>query len=296
MSLTAVIERSQRDREDWKYTDLEKLLAARIPANINAALPQASETARLTFIDGVFDAKQSHFGSIPSCILMGDAESGYKLTLGEQTCLVAQPVEMIFANSASAEINIKLSIEIGANGRLSLIERHLPSAAVTIMDTSIALHERAKFVHGKIVSGGAHLATTRATVASGAYYNNNALLRGTAPARNEIDVSLNGEEAQAALNGIMLLRGAEHADTTTRIIHRAPNCASRQVYKTVLADKARGVFKGKIHVAEGAQKTDGYQLSRALLLSDSAEMDAKPELEIYADDVKCSHGSTIGDI
>jgi Fe-S cluster assembly protein SufD len=115
-------------------------------------------------------------------------------------------------------------------------------------------------------------------------------------ARNEIDVTLTGENAQAALNGAMMLRGSEHADTTTRINHAAPHGSSRQVYKTVLADKARGVFQGKIYVAEGAQKTDGYQLSRALLLSDQAEMDAKPELEIYADDVKCSHGSTVGDI
>ena len=77
---------------------------------------------------------------------------------------------------------------------------------------------------------------------------------------------------------------------------QSPNCASRQIYKTVLDGKSHGVFQGKIIVAQDAQKTDGYQLSRALLLSDQAEMDAKPELEIYADDVKCSHGSTIGDL
>jgi Fe-S cluster assembly protein SufD len=94
----------------------------------------------------------------------------------------------------------------------------------------------------------------------------------------------------------MLLRGREHADTVTRVTHQAPRCTSRQIYKTVLDEKSRGVFQGRITVAEGAQKSDGYQLSRALLLSDQAEMDAKPELEIFADDVKCGHGSAIGDL
>ncbi len=94
----------------------------------------------------------------------------------------------------------------------------------------------------------------------------------------------------------MLLQGKEHADTLTRITHAAPHGISRELYKSIVKDQARGVFQGKIIVAEGAQKTDGRQLSRALLLSDQAEMDAKPELEIYADDVQCSHGCTVGDL
>ena len=140
------------------------------------------------------------------------------------------------------------------------------------------------------------LAQTQRDIAEGAYYDNFALIKGRKLVRNEIDVTLAGPLAQCALNGAMLLRGHEHADTTTRITHAAPHGSSRQVYKTVLGGQSRGVFQGKIIVAEGAQKTDGYQLSRALLLSDQAEMNAKPELEIHADDVKCSHGSTVGDL
>ncbi len=105
-----------------------------------------------------------------------------------------------------------------------------------------------------------------------------------------------GELAGAHLTGAALLRGAAHADMVVRVSHDAPHGTSRQIFKNVLDDKARGVFQGKIYVAKDAQKTDGHQLSRALLLSDKAEMDAKPELEIYADDVKCSHGSAIGDL
>ncbi|MDR3450935.1 MAG: Fe-S cluster assembly protein SufD [Alphaproteobacteria bacterium] len=297
MSVATLLQRSRRDREDWKYTDLEALLASAPQARKQSMPAPVEGQARLVFVNGIFENKKSQFGAIPSCILMGEAETGYKLTLGEHTCLVAQPVEMVFItdDKAPAEIDVKLSIDIGANGRLTLLERH-QGAVVTVLDTDIHLHAHAKFVHGKIVSGGAHLATSAVTVEGGAYYNNFALIRGGQPARNEIEVNLVGPEAQATLNGAMLLRGTEHADTTTRITHKAPQCASRQIYKTVLADKARGVFQGKIIVAPDAQKTDGYQLSRALLLSDQAEMDAKPELEIYADDVKCSHGSAIGDL
>ena len=301
MSLASFIDRSRRDKEDWRYTDLEKLLAAapvRAASNTNFPAQSSDDHTRLIFVNGVWQAKLSHFGTVPSCILMGDAESGYKLTLGEHTCLVTQPIEMIFTadKNAGAEISVKLSIEIGDNGRLTLLENHPAANAVTTLETDIILHRRAKFVHGKIVTGGAHLAMSKVRVASGGSYNNFSLLQGGQPARNEIDVTLEGEEAQALLNGVMLLRDTEHADTTIRVTHAAPNCASRQIYRSVLDGKSRGVFQGKILVAKDAQKTDGYQLSRALLLSDQAEIDAKPELEIYADDVKCSHGSAVGDL
>ncbi len=298
MTLAAVIERRRRDREDWKYTDLEALL--KTPRPRPAAIEPQGQTpnARLVFKNGVFRPQASHFGAVPSCILMGDLESGYSLTLGEQTCLVAQPVELVFITGKKAprEIALKLSIDIGDNGRLSLLENYLASDVPVIVETDIVLHPHAKLMHGKIAGGGAHLATHKVHILTGGYYNNVSLLLGGAPCRNEFDVMLLGEEAQASLNGIALLRGREHADTTTRITHQAPNCTSRQMYKTVLDGRSRGVFQGKISVAQGAQKSDGYQLSRALLLSDKAEMDAKPELEIFADDVKCSHGSAIGDL
>jgi Fe-S cluster assembly protein SufD len=98
------------------------------------------------------------------------------------------------------------------------------------------------------------------------------------------------------MNGAQLLRDGQHADTTTALDHAAPDCASRQTYKTVLTGKSRGVFQGKIHVHQVAQRTDGYQMNQALLLSPEAEIDSKPQLEIYADDVKCSHGATVGAI
>ena len=298
MTLSAVIERSRRDKEDWKYTDLVTLLKTPRPRSASFKSHAKNSDARLVFLNGVWQAKLSRFGSVPSCILMGDLESGYSLTLGEQTCLVSQPVELVFATDKNApkEIALKFSIDIGNNGRLTLLEKYLASDVPTTVETDVTLHPHAKFVHGKIMSGGVHIATHKVHAATGCYYSNFSILRGGVPVRNELDVFLEGEEAQASLGGIMLLRGREHADTVTRVTHQAPRCTSRQIYKTVLDEKSRGVFQGRITVAEGAQKSDGYQLSRALLLSDQAEMDAKPELEIFADDVKCSHGSAIGDL
>jgi Fe-S cluster assembly protein SufD len=98
------------------------------------------------------------------------------------------------------------------------------------------------------------------------------------------------------VSGLSLLAGKQHSDTTICVEHIAPHCKSSQFFKTVLNDQSRGVFQGKIHVHKDAQKTDGYQLSNNLLLSRLAEMDVKPELEIYADDVKCSHGTTTGEL
>lgn len=306
MSLAKVIARSQQDRESWRYTDLPKLLGTSFPRQSAkpelTVVPVEKDHVRILFINGVWQKDQSHLGDLPVDILQGDATHGYRLALAGQMCLVTQPIELLFLaqGSAATEVATTLHVELGESGRLTLIERHEAQDAVVphVMETDITLHPQAKLVHGKIIKGGdhAHLAQTIVHVAEGAYYDNFVLIKGGRLTRNEIDARLNGKLAQCTLNGAMLLADHDHADTTTRITHAAPHGTSREVYKSVVADQARGVFQGKIIVQEGAQKTDGQQLSRALLLSDQAEMDSKPELEIYADDVKCSHGSTIGDL
>lgn len=315
MNLATALDRSKADVESWRYTDLQKLLATSstsFPRKRESILSEdkmdprlrggdAAIKSNLVFINGVWDKAQSQLGDLPANILQGDASSGYKLTLAGQTCLVTSPIELLFVTNMPGNHAAKLDIELGVSGRLTLIERHVlsPHIATHTLETKIALHPQAKLVHGKIITSGsehAHIALTKVAIAEGAYYDNFALTKDCKLARNEMDVSLNGKLAQCTLNGAMLVRGHEHVDTTTRITHAAPHGTSREIYKSVVAEKARAVFQGKILVKEGAQKTDGHQLSRALLLSDQAEMDAKPELEIYADDVKCSHGSTVGDL
>ncbi len=139
-----------------------------------------------------------------------------------------------------------------------------------------------------------HLGALHVHVGRDATYETFGLSAGGRLSRTECHVRLEGEGAHCALNGAYLMKGREHCDNTTLIEHTVPNTTCREVFKGVLDDEACGVFQGKIVVHKDAQKTDGQMLTKTLLLSDGAEMDAKPELEIYADDVKCSHGATTG--
>lgn len=310
MSLAAVIERSEAEREAWKYTSLAALKGvpferAGVPSLSCEDIAKGQEKVQLVFLNGVWQDKCSYLNGLPPDLIQGNAQAGYVLALAEQMCLIMSPLELFFLSvpgDKPSEAETKLRITLGASSRLTLIERHCRfektnSDFAHVMDVSIALDERAKLVHGKIVSGSdLHFSTTSVHAAEGAYYDYFSLVRGGRLTRHDLDVTLTGVMAQCRLYGVSLQRGVRHADVTTRVTHAAPQGSSRQYFKTVLDGKARGVFQGTIVVAEGAQKTDAYQLSRALLLSDEAEMDAKPELRIFADDVKCSHGNTVGDL
>jgi Fe-S cluster assembly protein SufD len=141
-----------------------------------------------------------------------------------------------------------------------------------------------------------HLVTANVSVGRDATYEAFSLAIGGRLSRSESTVRLTAEGGHCNLSGAYLMRGREHCDNTTLVEHLSPDATSREVFKGVLDDDSRGVFQGKIIVHKDAQRTDGHQLSKALLLSDRAEMDAKPELEIYADDVKCSHGAATGQL
>lgn len=114
--------------------------------------------------------------------------------------------------------------------------------------------------------------------------------------KNEVNCNLNGQYSSAFINGVINLKNSQHHEIKTNINHLAENTKSYQLIKTVLNDKSKGIYQGKIFVDQKAQKTNGYQLSKALLLNENTEFNGKPELEIYADDVKCSHGSTSGNL
>lgn len=122
------------------------------------------------------------------------------------------------------------------------------------------------------------------------------LTAGGRMSRNQAQLDLAGENALCRLYGVNLLKDSQHGDTTLEVLHNAPHGQSEQFYRSVLDDRARAVFQGKVLVEKGAHDTDAQQLSNALLLSEGAEMDTKPELEIYDDDVKCAHGATTGQL
>ena len=201
-------------------------------------------------------------------------------------------------DGTSAHPRHMIRLENGA--RLTLVEQssgegcyvHNPVTEIHVADGATLTHVRIQTES----TDAFHLATIYAAVAAGGTYDSFTLNIGGRIARTEIHTALNGAGAIAHLNGAQLLTGSQHADFTSVVRHAAPKGTSRQTIKNVLAGHSRGVFQGRIEVARGAQGTDGYQMNRALLLSPDAEIDTKPELEIFADDVKCSHGATVGEL
>lgn len=142
----------------------------------------------------------------------------------------------------------------------------------------------------------AHLSTTFVSLERDGVFESFTLSMGGRMTRNDSHVTLDGSGAECRLDGAYLMRGRQHCDNTTLVEHRVPNTSSDEMFKGVLDDEARAVFQGKIVVERDAQKTDGQMLNKTMLLSNQAEIDTKPELEIYADDVKCAHGAASGQI
>jgi len=163
----------------------------------------------------------------------------------------------------------------------------------------LVLEDGARFQHYKVQREGArasHIATTRVDVGRNAVYETTTINLGAALSRHDIRVTMDHEGASCAVDGLYMVDGSQHTDTHSVIDHRQPHCSSHQLYKGILDGKSRAVFNGKVFVRHGAQQTDAQQTNKNLLLSDNAQVDTKPQLEIYADDVKCTHGAAIGQL
>ena len=163
--------------------------------------------------------------------------------------------------------------------------------------TQIEIAKGATFKHYRFQENSNQAVVTQNThiiLEEGAQYEAFTMTSGAHLSRNQIHVDMMGAHSSARLNGVNILDGSELGDTTITVEHQAPHCQSFQNYRNVVNDKSTAVFQGKVHVHQIAQKTDGYQMAKSLLLSGQATVDVKPELDIYADDVKCSHGATTG--
>ncbi|HSB60552.1 MAG TPA: Fe-S cluster assembly protein SufD [Vicinamibacteria bacterium] len=176
-----------------------------------------------------------------------------------------------------------------------------PDGAEYLADavTEVVVEDGASVDHYKLQregEGAFHVSTTAVRLGRDARFSDHAVSLGAALSRNDIDVLFTGEGGECVLNGLFLADGERHTDTHTRIDHAVPHCASRELYKGILDGSARGVFDGLIVVRPGAQKTDAWQTNKNLLLSRRALVDSTPRLEILADDVKCRHGSTTGQL
>ena len=217
--------------------------------------------------------------------------------------MIERPLLLHIHNEADSEPSLSsprvlVIVEDGASA--NLVEVHTGSGQhISNSVVEVSLGADARFGHYKLQADALeafNLSATAVRAERNAVYDNFVLSTGSALARNEIRGHLAGEHVEYRINGAYLAKGSQHLDTTTFIDHAVANCESHEMYKGVLTDQARGVFQGKILVRPDAQKTDGYQMNRALMLSPDAEINSKPELEIYADDVKCSHGATVGEL
>jgi Fe-S cluster assembly protein SufD len=214
---------------------------------------------------------------------------------------LAKPILLVFVRAGGEPrlMTLRNTLDIGAGAHATVIEAHvaLPDAAPGQANvlSRIDLGDGASLLHAKCTlegAGTAHLASWQVTIRDAASYRPFQLTAGTGLVRNHLAASFAGENGKLDLAGCFLGQDAEHIDTTLVIDHAVPGCTSRELVKGVLAGKARGVFQGKVIVRPDAQRTDGKQMAQALMLSEDAEFDSKPELEILADDVVCGHGST----
>jgi len=225
---------------------------------------------------------------------------GFVLTL-EPGIVLERPVEIVHLGRAPQRSSqLRSLLRLGEGARATLIESFVGGTDHwTNAVTRIELAPGAALRHAKLQDedkSAIHFAQARAVLKKATRYEAFVLNLGGGLARHEIAVNFAGEGAACGLFGASLLRGEQEATVATIVDHAAPGCTTREYFKTVVDERAHGVFLGRIAVRPEAQKTDANQLNKNLLLSPRATVDTKPELEIFADDVKCSHGATVGDL
>jgi Fe-S cluster assembly protein SufD len=211
------------------------------------------------------------------------------------------PIHLVFVSTGDDTVSHpRNQIVLGRGARAAVIESYISlgdAGAFTNAVSEIVVGDGARLDHVKVQreSGRAfHVGTSDARQGRDSSYHSFSYATGADLARTNVYTVLAGEGAHATLNGLYMLEGSQHSDHQTRIEHAEPNCTSHEVYKGVLDGRSHGVFNGKVFVRPEAQKTDGKQSNNNLLLSPDARVDTKPQLEIFADDVKCTHGATVG--
>lgn len=314
--------------ENWKYTNLAPLEAVDWAAPVRSeSLPPLSPApypvcGRIVFHNG-FLLKEACFLPDGVCFAQDNPENTHRpegaqngdtrifdmnaahLQDSVALCVTAgvnhsDPLDILFLAESESPVRLspRLSIACESESALRLVERHAGAGpSLSALCIFIEIDGRASLEHIRLGNGAnaAHiLEMTKINISQGGSYAGFYYTDGGRLSRHQVAVTLSGPRAQTRIDAVTLLRGDQHSDLTTAIRHATPGAHSSQVVRSVLEGRARGVYQGKITVSPGADGTDARQQSRALLLSEGAEMDTKPELEILADDVKCSHGAATG--
>ena len=211
-----------------------------------------------------------------------------------------EPIQLEFTADEGTAIFPHVVVIAGAGSKATVVESyHSPGKSFTNAAVQVIVEPNANITHYRVQRESAeafHIGTTEVTLGSGSRYDSTNINLGAALSRHDVDVKFTAEGAEAFVDGLYMVNGTQHADTHSVIDHLVPNCTSHQTYRGVLNDHSRAVFNGKVFVRENAHGTDAQQSNKNLLLSNNARVDTKPQLEIFNDDVKCSHGATVGQL
>lgn len=287
----------------------------------------------LVFVDGRYSAQLSNVGNMPAGVTVGaladhlndaDLDAVYgqadagtsvaalNLALAEDGAYVhvargvalEEPVQVVFMNTCAQGGSFPRNvIRLDAGAVATVVEYHVSAsddvASLNNVSTQVVIDADANLTHVKFQQENTqalHLADISVTQQKSSRFESHSLSFGAKLSRHNIRTQFLGERCETLFNGLYYVDGKRHVDHNTVIDHAVPNCISHEYYRGILTDMARGVFSGRIVVGKGADGTDAIQRSDSLLLSKLARSDARPELEIYADDVKCAHGATVGQL
>jgi Fe-S cluster assembly protein SufD len=301
---------SARD-ESWRWSDLSSLpaIAGRQPAGtVPEALPWidcGGEGPRLLFVDGKLAAEQSNLGSVELGTVTADpadhalarlvGSDGWKLRLGRDHAPTGL-VQIVHVSTGGAD-HLPSEIELDVDAQASVVETYMGDGWINRLAHIRLLKGARLMLSRRVIGEGGYVSLSdRASVGEGASITVTTLAAGRADTRLDGRVVLAGEAAFAEVGGALLASGKQRHDANLVIRHEQRSGMSRQVWRSVADDAAICSVAARVEVARAAQKTDGEQSLKGLLLNRGATINAKPELEIFADDVKCAHGATVGEL
>lgn len=277
--------------EDWKYTNVAPFVSERWSVTGDRTYTDLENAAglarRFNFSRNGFTALNLAFAEFVT------------ITIPKETKIEA-PIEITFSGEEQTATFPHVLIVAEEGSKATIVETYTsPAKSFTNAAVQIVVEDNASLTHYRVQkesSAGFHVGTTEVTVGRGSHYDATNINIGAALSRHDIEVKFTEEGSEAFVDGLYMLNGTQHSDTHSIIDHTVPNCTSHQNYKGVLNDRSRAVFNGKVFVRENAHGTDAQQSNKNLLLSNDARVDTKPQLEIFNDDVKCSHGATVGQL
>lgn len=314
--------------EDWKYTRTTRIsneawqvIENKLEIDISDFLIPGLDAQTIVFVNGHFSESLSNFTSTPEISIAVNqviATKNQNFTnifqaLGAAICTASLTVDVTKNIQAEKSLHIihlvmdelamaqpTIQVEVGPSAKFHLVESFVVKSDVksfTNRTMTIHVSENAQMNYDKIQMEGDQnflLNEDNINIENDGRFTINTITADGGWVRNSLNISLDGQNIETHLNGIYLPRKKQLVDNHTKVDHRKPHCNSNELYKGILNDQSTGVFNGKVYVQPDAQKTNAFQSNANILLSDDAQMNTKPELEIYADDVKCSHGTTTG--